>query len=67
MITLTVNGEPKEVQPTTSLKDIVSLITPASRGVAVAVNAAVIPKSTWETTQLAAGDEIEILTAAPGG
>lgn len=36
-------------------------------GVAVARNAAVVPRSLWSTTGLAAGDEIEIVSAVQGG
>jgi sulfur carrier protein len=37
------------------------------RGVAVAVNGAVIPKSAWSTTRLEAEDQVEVVTAAAGG
>ena len=36
-------------------------------GVAVARNAAVVPRSLWSTTGLTAGDEIEIVSAVQGG
>lgn len=42
-------------------------IDPAVRGVAVAVNGVVAPKGAWETTALAAGDEIEIVKPFKGG
>jgi sulfur carrier protein len=35
--------------------------------VAVAVNAEVVPKSTWERATVAPGDAVEIVTAAAGG
>ncbi|HLR96422.1 MAG TPA: sulfur carrier protein ThiS [Jiangellaceae bacterium] len=37
------------------------------RGVAVAVNAAVVPRSAWASTTLDDGDSVEILSAVPGG
>ena len=37
------------------------------RGVAVAVDGEVIPKSEWETTALSEGQEIEVLAAIQGG
>ena len=36
-------------------------------GIAVARNAAVIPRSLWSTTGLTADDEIEIVSAVQGG
>lgn len=36
-------------------------------GIAVAVNAAVVSKSKWATTQLQENDEIILITAAAGG
>lgn len=67
MITLTVNGEPTDIDPQWSLHDLVLSIAPTTRGVAVAINSAVVAKSTWKTTTLSSGDQIEILTAAAGG
>lgn len=36
-------------------------------GVAVACNAAIVPRSRWATTALTAGDAVEIVTAVQGG
>lgn len=36
-------------------------------GVAVALNADIVPRSRWSTTELQAGDDIEIVTAVQGG
>ncbi|HSO91451.1 MAG TPA: sulfur carrier protein ThiS [Arthrobacter sp.] len=36
-------------------------------GVAVARNAAVVPRSQWHGTALADGDDIELVTAVQGG
>jgi sulfur carrier protein len=43
------------------------MITPGGRGIAVAVNGEVVPRSAWATTTVAAGDQVEVLTAAQGG
>ncbi|WP_417233476.1 sulfur carrier protein ThiS [Arthrobacter sp.] len=37
------------------------------RGVAVAVNGEVVPRSAWAGTPLAAGDHVELLSAVQGG
>jgi sulfur carrier protein len=42
-------------------------IDAATRGVAVARNGALVPRTSWAETALAAGDEIEIIKAISGG
>ncbi len=42
-------------------------IDPEGRGVAVAINGAVVPRAAWAQRGLAAGDEIEIVQAKQGG
>ena len=39
----------------------------ARKGVAVALNGEVVSRSSWTSVQVAEGDEVEVLTAAPGG
>jgi sulfur carrier protein len=38
-----------------------------ARGVAVAVDGEIVPRSTWETHALPAGARVEVLTAMQGG
>jgi sulfur carrier protein len=64
---LTVNGETRELPAGSSVAALVARLTTAVRGVAVAVNGEVVPRSTWETASLADGDRVEVLTAAQGG
>jgi len=40
---------------------------PSPKGVAVARNGEVVPKSRWGDTHLVPGDRIEIVTAVAGG
>ena len=42
-------------------------IAPDARGVAVAVNGAVVPRAAWPSTRLSAGDQVEIVRARQGG
>jgi len=37
------------------------------RGIAVAVNGAIVPRAAWPRTQLSPGDSIEIVRARQGG
>jgi sulfur carrier protein len=63
---ITVNGEPRELAGTVDeLLD--ALGVEARRGMAVAVDAAVVPKSEWSTTLVEDGARVEIVTAVQGG
>ena len=42
-------------------------VEPRARGVAVAVNGEVVPRSAWEARRVADGDRVEALTAMQGG
>lgn len=64
---VTVNGASRTLPPATTLADLVSSITEMSRGIAVAVNGAVVPRLGWPDTTLRPGDQVEVLTAAQGG
>lgn len=67
VIPLTVNGEPREVESTTTLAQVVTALSAAPTGVAAALNETVVPRSAWTATELRAGDRVEILTAVQGG
>jgi sulfur carrier protein len=64
-----VNGQPREVAPSVRLCDVLDLPEDATtpRGIAVAVNGAVIPRSQHSTMELAEGARVEIVTAVQGG
>jgi sulfur carrier protein len=66
-VRLTVNGTAREVTGDPSVAALVAQVTEARRGVAVAVNGEVVPRSTWATAGLRDGDRVEVLTAAQGG
>ena len=62
-----VNGEPRVVPASTTVEALVALVGIEWRGVAVAVNGEVVPRSAWPDSSLATGARIEIVTAAAGG
>jgi sulfur carrier protein len=62
-----VNGTSREVTGAFSVGALVAELAGAQRGVAVAVNGEVVPRSTWATASLRDGDRVEVLTAAQGG
>ncbi|ADD40624.1 sulfur carrier protein ThiS [Stackebrandtia nassauensis] len=59
------NGEPTDINGST-VADAVANLSRAERGIAVAVNGEVVPRSQW-TRKLHEGDRIEVLTATQGG
>ena len=64
---LVVNGEPMALEPGATVADLVGLVARTDRGVAVAIDREVVPRSSWATTPLHEGDRVEVLTAAAGG
>jgi sulfur carrier protein len=65
-----VNGQAREVAPPVRLSEVLDLPDGASttrRGIAVAVNGQVIPRSQHGSTELTDGAKVEIVTAVQGG
>jgi sulfur carrier protein len=67
--TLQVNGAPMPISAGATIADIVVAVTAEAdpKGVAVAVDRCVIPRSEWATTPARAGSLVEVVTAAAGG
>lgn len=61
------NGQRTCVRPVTTVQTLVTQVRDDPRGVAVALNEEVLPRSRWGTTRLAQGDRIEMLVATQGG
>jgi sulfur carrier protein len=65
---ITVNGRAWEGPAGGStISDLVAAWCPSPRGVAVARNGEVVPRSQWAQTPIGDGDRMEIVTAAAGG
>jgi sulfur carrier protein len=64
---LTVNGESRDVAEGSSVADVLELLGLPRRGVAVAVDGAVVPRATWAATRVGEGATVEVLTAVQGG
>jgi sulfur carrier protein len=63
------NGRPEEVAEGATVADLLAGLdmTPEARGVAVAVDAEVIPRGEWTSYEVHADARVEILTAIQGG
>ncbi|XTZ15996.1 sulfur carrier protein ThiS [Micromonospora echinospora] len=64
---LTVNGVGRSLPDAATVADLVREVTADQRGVAVAVNGEVVPRTGWPATVLCDGDRVEVLSAAQGG
>ncbi len=66
-MTVTVNGVRWELPEEATLADVLARLDVPARGVAVAVDGAVVPRAWWPATALADGAGLEVLTAVQGG
>jgi sulfur carrier protein len=68
-IALSINGEPVRVAVGSTVADLVARLTEEvePKGVAVAVDRCVVPRSEWATTPARAGSLVEVVSAAAGG
>ncbi|MBQ1072055.1 sulfur carrier protein ThiS [Micromonospora echinofusca] len=64
---LTVNGAGRDLPGGSTVADLVRAVTDQQRGLAVAVNGEVVPRTGWPATVLRDGDRVEVLSAAQGG
>ncbi|ETK36325.1 thiamine biosynthesis protein ThiS [Microbispora sp. ATCC PTA-5024] len=62
-----INGTAVELPDGATAGHAVRALTPLTSGVAVAVNGEVVSRGSWESTPLAGGDTVEVLTAVQGG
>ena len=68
-LALTLNGEPVRVDARSTIADLVRALVEGDepRGVAVAVDRCVVPRSEWASTAVRAGSSVEVVSAAAGG
>jgi sulfur carrier protein len=66
-VTVHVNGEERLVRPGATVHDLVEDLGVPPRGVAVAVDHVVVPRSAWARTVVPVGSRVEVVTALQGG
>jgi len=66
-VQLVVNGEPAQVPPGTSVEGLLDQLKLDRRKVAVELNEAIVPRSTYAEALLHPGDRIEIVHFIGGG
>ncbi len=69
-----VNGERRDLPPDATVSSVLELLAlaqdsqaVASRGVAVALDNEVVPRSRWSATPVVEGARVEVLAAIQGG
>ncbi len=66
--TIRVNGERRRLEARTVIGLLEAEgLDPEARGLAVALNGAVLPRRDWPGTPISAGDEVEIVKPFRGG
>jgi sulfur carrier protein len=66
-MSIIVNGEASEIAPGATIAQLLDTLDVPSRGVAVAVDAEVVPRGSWERFALPDGARVEVLVAVQGG
>ena len=66
-MTVVVNGEERVLDGPVPVDGFIAALGLDRRGLAVAVNGEVVPRSTWAGHDVVDGDHVEILTIAQGG
>ena len=64
---ISLNGAPATIGTEATVGAVVDGLGKGRKGVAVAVNDEVVPRSRWDYTALRDHDRVEILTASQGG
>lgn len=62
-----INGENKEITTAAKLEAVVKSIVPDTKGLAVAINNKVVPKTNWAITELQENDKVLLIRATQGG
>ena len=67
MITIIVNGAPRELARASSVAELVDELALGGKRIAVELNGAIVPRSRYAVTRVSAGDRVEIVGAVGGG
>jgi thiamine biosynthesis protein ThiS len=66
-VTITLNGDPFEIETPLTITELLARLQIDSRRVAVEHNLVVLKRTAFDTTRLADGDEVEIVNFVGGG
>ena len=66
-MTLSVNGQPRDIEPGANISRLLEALALAGKRVAVERNGEIVPRSRYGETPLSEGDRLEIVVAVGGG
>ena len=66
-MTITLNGSCHQIADGTTLDQLVAVFSLPERGVALAMNSEVVPRSVWASTRVPPDARVEVVTAFQGG
>ena len=67
MITLSINGEPRQLPSSTSVAELIEILGYTGNRIALERNGEIVPRSSFATQRLADGDKLEVVVAVGGG
>jgi sulfur carrier protein len=67
MISITVNGEPRQLEAPLNCAELLARLDLADKRVALERNGEIVPRSRHASERLADGDRLEIVVAVGGG
>ena len=67
MISIELNGEPREVGDGDCVQDLIDALSLTNQALAIAVNREVVTRAKWREHRFAQGDKVDIVRAIGGG
>jgi len=67
LVVIRLNGEDRQVRDDSSLAELIASLGLAGRKVAVELNRSIVPRTSYPTTTLGAGDVVEVVQFVGGG
>ncbi len=61
------NGQPREIDDGATILDVLRMLDAPDRGVAVAIDAEVVPRGEWDEFAVEDGARVEVVHAVQGG
>ncbi len=62
-----INGQPHQVDNGVSVSELLVQLNAGTKGVAVAIQGHIVPRSQWETYIISEGEDITLIRATCGG
>lgn len=67
MITLTINGQPREFGQPLAVSELLAVLELTGKRLAIERNGEIVPRSSFDSFTLQHGDQLEIVVAVGGG